>query len=50
MKKRGATMTRLNSPGLTLVGVAAIIVGLSGGYFLLKKSHPLPTTRPGKSK
>jgi uncharacterized membrane protein (DUF373 family) len=34
---------------LTLFGTAAIILGLAAGYFLLKRSHPLPSTRPESS-
>ena len=33
---------------VSLFGTAAIVVGLAFGYFLLKKSHPLPSTRPSK--
>ena len=31
---------------VTLFGTAAIIVALAIGYFLLRKSHPMPSTRP----
>jgi hypothetical protein len=34
---------------VTLFGTAAIILGLAAGYFLLKRSHPLPRTRPSKT-
>lgn len=30
---------------MMLVGTAAVVVGLALGYFLLKRSHPLPSTR-----